>query len=139
VVDASVAVKWVLSGEPYEENAVRVKADQVSGIAELCAPSFMVQEVTNAMWRAIKLRRITQESAQKALKTLDDLQVNLYEFNWTEASEELTIASKLDLAIYDASYLFLSEKMNAKVITADDKMYQKANGHFRVLHLKYYV
>jgi hypothetical protein len=35
VVDASVAVKWVLSGEPYEENAVRVKADQVSGIAEL--------------------------------------------------------------------------------------------------------
>jgi len=28
----------------------------------------MVKEVTNALWKAIKLRRITQEDAKEALK-----------------------------------------------------------------------
>ena len=139
MLDASVATKWVLSGEPYEDQAVKVKADQVDGISELCAPSFMVQEVTNAIWRALKLKRITREIAKKALESLDDLQINFYELNWTDASEELSIASKIDLTIYDSSYLYLSEKTKAAVITADDKMYQKTKDHFRMLHLKDYI
>ncbi len=48
VIDASVIIKWVLFGEPYEENVSRLKEDHLSGIAETCAPSFAVQEVTNA-------------------------------------------------------------------------------------------
>jgi predicted nucleic acid-binding protein len=132
-------VKWLLPGEPYDENADRLRQDVLSAKAKMCAPSFMVQEVTNALWKAIKLRRITKADAQDALKSSDDLQINLYEFNWTEASDELAIANKLDLAVYDAAYLFLSEKMKAKLITADDKLYQKAKGQFRVLHLKDYV
>lgn len=139
VLDASVATKWVLSGEPYEGQAVKVKADQADGILELCAPSFMVQEVTNAVWRALKLKRVTQEIAKEALKSLDDLQINFYELKWTDASEELSIANKIDLTIYDSSYLYLSEKTKAPVITADDKMYQKAKDYFRMLHLKDYV
>jgi predicted nucleic acid-binding protein len=129
----------VLSGEPYEEKAVKVKSDQAEGISELCAPSFMIQEVTNAVWRALKLKRIIQETAKKALKSLDDLQINFIELNWSNASEELSIANKIDLTIYDSSYLYLSEKTKASVITADDKMYQKAKDHFRMLHLKDYI
>ena len=139
VLDACVVLKWLLPDEPYKEKADKLKQDIMSEEAKMCAPSFMVQEVTNALWKAIKLRRITQEDAKEALKNSDDLQINFYEVNWAEASDELSIASKMDLAVYDAAYLFLSEKMNAKLITSDDKMYQKAKGHFRVLHLKDYV
>lgn len=138
-MDASVAVKWVLSGEPNEKNAARLKDDHLSGIAEMCAPTLMVHEVANAVWKAIKLKRILREDAQEALKTFDDLQITLYELNWTEVSRELAIANKLDLTIYDTSYLFLSDKIKAQIITADDKLYEKAKGHFRVLHLKDYV
>jgi predicted nucleic acid-binding protein len=103
------------------------------------APSFMTQEVANALWAAIKLGRMTQEDAQKALLSSDELQINLYDFNWMEASGELALACQLDLTVYDAAYLFLSEKLNAQLITADDKMYKKAKGSFKVLHLKDYV
>ena len=103
------------------------------------APSFMVQEVANSLWKAIKLGRITQEDAKEALKIQMTYNINFYEFNWAEVSDELAIAIKMDLTVYDAAYLFLSEKMNAQLITADDKMYQKAKGHFKVLHLKDYV
>jgi predicted nucleic acid-binding protein len=139
VIDASVVVKWVLSGEPYEEKADAVQAHQVSGNAELWAPSFLVQEVTNAIWRAIKLKRITQEIAEKSLKSLDGIQITFCDFSWTEACDVLKIATNLDLTVYDAAYLFLSEKINSPIITADDKMYQKAKGQFRVVHLKDYT
>lgn len=139
MVDASVAVKWVLSGEAYEENATKFKDNQLSENAEMFAPSLMIHEVANSLWKAIKLKRITQEDAFRAMKDLGDLQINLQEQYWTEVSREFAIAIKLDITTYDAAYLALSEKMNAPVITADDKLYEKAKGHFKVLHLRDYV
>ena len=139
MVDASVAVKWVLSGEAYEENAAKFKDNQLSENAEMFAPSLMIHEVANSLWKAIKLKRITQEDAFRAMKDLGDLQINLQEQYWTEVSREFAIAIKLDITTYDAAYLALSEKMNAPVITADDKLYEKAKGHFKVLHLRDYV
>ncbi len=139
VVDASVVFKWVLPGEPYEESALTIKKNYLSGIISICAPSLMVHEVGNSLWKAIKRKRMTQDDAYEALKTLDDLKINLHQLNWSEISTVLTIATKIDLTIYDASYLFLSQKMQAEVITADDTMYQKAKSTFHMLHLKDYL
>ncbi len=138
-MDASVAAKWVLSGEPFEENAIKLKEDHLSGIAEICSPSLIVLEVANALWKAIKLSRILEEDAHEALSVLDNLGISLHELNWTEVSQGLNMASKLNLTIYDASYIFLSEKMKAQLITADDKLFEKAKKHFRVLHIKDYL
>ena len=138
MVDASVVAKWVLPGEPYQENAVKLKEDHVSGTAELCAPAFIAQEVGNAFWRAVKLRRLSKEDAQEALKALNDMKIELHELNWTEASQGLNIACTLDLAIYDAAYLFLTNKTKARLITADNKLYETAKRNFEVLHLKDY-
>ena len=70
---------------------------------------------------------------------MDDLQLNLIEQSWTEVSAELTIVLNLGLTLCDAACLSMPEKLNAVVITADDKLYEKAKGHFRVLHLRNYV
>jgi predicted nucleic acid-binding protein len=85
----------VLPDDPHEKSALRVKKNHLSGIAHLCAPSFMVNEVTNSLWKAIKQGRITQEDAHEALKTVDNLGISLYELNWSEISTVLTMASKL--------------------------------------------
>ena len=131
-------MKWVLPLEPHRENAAKLKEDFLSGIAELCAPSFMVQEVTNALWKAVKLKRTFQEDAKDALETLNDLQIEFLELDWPQASQALTIACKLDLAIYDAAYLFLAEETGSRLITADNKLYEKAKGQFELLHIKDY-
>jgi predicted nucleic acid-binding protein len=138
VVDASIVVKWVLPGEPYEENSVKLKEDYLSGIINLSAPSFLVQEVANSVWKAITRGRIIQADAHEALKVLQGMCIDLHELNWVEISEALDIASKLNLPIYDASYLLLSEKLKTQVVTADDQMYQKAKVSFKVLHIKNY-
>lgn len=105
----------------------------------MCAPSFLIQEVANALSDAIKRGRMTDIDAEKALKNSNNLQINLYDFNWTEAADEFAIARQLNLTVYDSAYLLLSERMNARLITADDKMYQKAKGKFQILLLKDYL
>jgi len=131
--------KWVLSGEPFEKNAVRLKDDVLSGVAEICAPSLIVLEVANALWKAMKLGRILEEDALEALKTLDDFHITLHELNWAEVSSGLSLARMLDLTIYDASYLFLSDKLKAQIITADDELFDKAKEQFRLVHIKDYM
>jgi predicted nucleic acid-binding protein len=138
VVDASVVVKWVIPGEPYAVSALKLKRDHLSGIAHLFAPSFMLHEVANSLWKAVRQGRITQKDACEALETLDNLNVSFHELNWSDISKVLNIAIKTNLTVYDAAYLYVSEKMNAQVITADDTMYQKGKEQFQVLHLKDY-
>jgi predicted nucleic acid-binding protein len=127
-----------LSGEPYEENSARLKKDYLSGIITLSAPSIVVQEVANSLWKAMTRGRILQEDALEALRILQGMRIDLHEFNWIEISEAVNIAGKLNLAVYDASYLFLSEKLKIEVVTADDQLYQKARDHFKALHIKDY-
>ncbi len=139
MLDASVALKWVLPGEPYEEKANMVRDDLLVGTSRMCAPSLMMHEVANSLWKATKQRRLLPTDAHEALKNLNDAQIQLFELNSAEIYSELIIANKLDIACYDAAYLALSEKMKAQVITADDKLYEKSKNRFRVLHLRDYV
>jgi predicted nucleic acid-binding protein len=138
VVDASVVAKWVLPGEPYQENSVKLKADYVSGAVELCAPAFLVEEVANSLWRAVKLGRLAEEDALEALIALGDMKIVLEDVDWEQAGQALEIACKLKLAVYDACYVFLAKKMKAQLVTADDRLYESANREFRVLHIKDY-
>jgi predicted nucleic acid-binding protein len=131
-------VKWVLSGEPYEENSVRLKKDYLEGSINLIAPSLLAQEVANSLWKAQKQGRVLQDDAQEALQNLQGMRIKLHEFNWTEISEALNIAYKLNLAIYDSTYLLLSDKWKTQMVTADDQLYEKAKKEFQLLHIKNY-
>jgi predicted nucleic acid-binding protein len=138
VVDASVVAKWVLPGEPNQENALKLKNDHVFGQVELNAPAFIVEEVANALWRATKLKRLSQGDAKEALNALNDMKIILYESDWAMAAQSLAIACKYNIALYDASYLFLTEKIKAQLVTADNKLYETAKDHFELLNLKDY-
>lgn len=138
-MDASVVVKWVLQGEPYQESSTKLKNDCVSGTVLLSAPAFITQEVGNALWRAVKLERITEEDAQVALEALNDVRIERHEIDWIQVSQGFSIACKLDIAVYDAAYLFLSDKLKAILVTADNKLCEKSKKQFRILHIKDYV
>ena len=137
-MDASVVAKWVLPVEMYQENALKLRNDNTSGRAELFAPTILSVEVANAFWRAVKLKRLSEEDAQEALTTLGDTKIALCELDWSQISKVLKIACMLDSAIYDAAYLFLSDKIDAQLVTSDTKLYEKAKENFNVLHIRDY-
>lgn len=139
IVDASVALKWVLPDEAYQNFSDKLKHDFLNGEVQLFAPSFITLETANALWIAVKQRRIQQADAQDALQFLQNTQLRLYELNWLDVSQCLAIAHKIDIAIYDAAYLFLGDKMGAQLITADNKLFEKSKEHFEVTHIKDYL
>lgn len=138
VVDASVVAKWILPGEPYEENAVRLKEDSVEGLAELHSPNLITYEVGNILWRASETKRIAHEDAKEALKVLASIKITLYDLRWHDVAEGFSIASALNLTIYDAAYILLSNKLKAPLITADDQLCERAKAASRLIHVEDY-
>jgi predicted nucleic acid-binding protein len=120
-------LKWILADETYQENSTRLKETFLTGTIQVFAPSFIVQETANALWLAVKQKRIQQTDAQAALDSLQDAELNLHKLSWTESSH-----------VYDAAYLFLSNEIDAQLITADNRLYEKSKGQFNVIHLKDY-
>lgn len=133
-----MVAKWMLPGEPYQQEAIRLKDDHVSGVAELSAPSFMIEEVANTVWKATKLDKISVKNGQKALTALNGLNIELHQLDWAEMSEGLSIACDLNLTMYDLSYLLLADKMDVPVVTADQQLCHRARKRFTILPVKDY-
>jgi predicted nucleic acid-binding protein len=108
-------------------------------VTVLFAPTFLPLEITNALWRAVKLKRLSQNDAHFSLKKLNALGINHHSIDWTESSEVLDIAHQFDVAVYDAAYVYLSDKLKAPLITSDKKLIQKVKPNFEVIDLKEYV
>ncbi len=98
----------------------------------------MTTEVANAFWIAVKMHRFLEVDARSSLEALGDMNLSLIELSWAQISQVLKIACKVDLTVYDASYLFLADQMDAQFVTADDKLYKKAKEAYNVLHIKDY-
>jgi predicted nucleic acid-binding protein len=119
VVDASVAVKWVLA-EPNADAASALRAD------ELIAPALWLVEAANVLWRR---SRNGELNAGEALELLLELQ------NAPVAS--LAIEPYLDFAlslamehghpVYDCLYLAVAIRHQTHVVTADRRFAAIAN------------
>ena len=130
--------KWVLPGEPYQVNAVKLKDDYVSGAVDLSSLFLAVEEVANAFLRAVKLGRISMADAEGALEALGDLGVELHQPSWSRVAQVLGVARDLGLTVYDASYVYFAEGVKATLITADDTLYESAGKRCSVLHIRDY-
>jgi predicted nucleic acid-binding protein len=116
VVDAGVAAKWVLP----EANADRAAAlrEEPGG---LLAPTLIVAEVGNAVWKRARRGEVTPAEAIAAIGIVRSLVTELV------AMEELDhrameIALRLDHPIYDCFYLALAEHARTAIISADTKL-----------------
>lgn len=120
VVDASVAVKWLLP-EPDSPQAEQLLA----GGARLVAPDLLPIEVANVLWRK---RRAAQLSDNEAAAMQDDLPQffeRLYPVG-PLAARALAISFALDHPVYGCVYLALAEREGCPLVTADARFLAKA-------------
>jgi predicted nucleic acid-binding protein len=116
VVDASVAVKWVIP-EPDSERAAAIRtADD-----DLIAPSLAYAEIGSAIWRAVVRGDIAAAEARR------DLKVAISHYRRIVPLPELAdgaleLATRLRHPIYDCFYLALAERERCALITADARL-----------------
>jgi predicted nucleic acid-binding protein len=116
VVDASVAVKWV-AYEPNSPAAVAVReADN-----HLIAPSLVIAEIGNALWKKALRREMARNEAVAAFR----LAVSHFaEFVPLDDFREkaLELAIELRHPIYDCFYITLAERERCALVTADARL-----------------
>ncbi len=114
VVDANVAVKWVVD-EP-DSGPARSLAD-----ARLEAPDLLLVECANILWKKAGIGDLTRKEAAARLGVLLHAPVTL-----TASRELLDAALELALEwrhpVYDCLYVALAIRRNLPLVTADRRL-----------------
>lgn len=113
VVDASVAVKWLVA----EDDSEAARELAASG-EDLHAPRLMACEVANALWRKARLGEIERGDAGAMLAAVQDMPVR-WGADEAVCADAVRIALALDRPVYDCVYLALAHRIGAAVVTAD--------------------
>ena len=117
VLDASVALAWLLPGERTE--AVDALADQL-GITTPAVPAIWPLEVANALLTARRRERITDRDVDRMLELLFALPVEVDAPAAGEPLERvLAVARRCVLTTYDAAYIELAQRRGWPLATID--------------------
>lgn len=115
VIDASVALKWVLA-EPGQD-AADALLDQ-----DLIAPSLWLLEAANALWRRNLRGELSAGEAEERLSELFNAPVTSIPIE-DDLTMAATLAQRLGHPVYDCLYLALAIREQTQVVTADRRFW----------------
>ena len=133
VIDASVAVKWVIEEEGTAQAlALRGRA--------LVAPDLLIAECANILWKKVRRRELSEREAAFAAGLLVRADIELVAMRpYLETAVRIAVA--LGHPAYDCIYIALAENEGLRFVTADMSLVRKvgrrASGRYagRVLGL----
>jgi len=130
VVDASLAVKWLVLESDSEEAYALARSWAQAGTRPV-APFLMPVEVANALHRRVIRGEVSPEDAGPLLEGLLSSGIELLEQPRIHSSA-LALARTLGQdAVYDAHYLALAEALDSELWTADRRFHLATSDHFR--------
>lgn len=115
VVDASVAVKWLV----VEEGAEIAKELAVDG-HDLHAPRLMASEVASSLWRKARMGELERNSVGALLAQVPNMPVR-WGADETLSADAVRLALALNHPVYDCIYLALAQRIGAVLVTADSR------------------
>lgn len=114
VIDASYVMSWLFPDENTETDKPERRL----------APDLLPYEVTNALRSAVASKRISSELAAGLLKEFEEWNI---EYCKVDYQQVLQSALTHKLSVYDASYLYLAQKLSCPLLTWDKKLKQLSN------------
>jgi predicted nucleic acid-binding protein len=124
VVDASVAIKWLVD-EPLSERAAKLLKDDLP----LAAPELIYAEAANALWAIARRGQISAADVREALDLLADVPLTVPSSMRQLMAAAARLANDLDHPVYDCLYLALALQEQRPVITADRRFCDVVQAH----------
>jgi predicted nucleic acid-binding protein len=121
VVDASVAVKWLLR-EEHSDRARELRDDAVEGRVRILVPPLFRGEVLNALYQQERRGNVSREGVDDALDRFAAAPFNTLQPEGLLTSA-LVLARQFSLgATYDAQYLAVAEALEVDLWSADEAL-----------------
>ncbi|MGQ0581334.1 MAG: type II toxin-antitoxin system VapC family toxin [Reyranella sp.] len=118
VIDASIALKWVIEEEGTAEALALRRHDR------LMAPELLVAECANVLWRKFARKELSKTEALLAARLLEGAEIELLPTrSLLEAATRIAI--DLDHPAYDCLYLVLAIENDCRFVTADERFVRK--------------
>lgn len=115
VIDASVAVKWVIS-EDGGEDAVRLRSTFI-----FIAPELLLPECANILWKKVQRKELEPNEAALAIALIERSGISFQSMQGL--SETATrLAIELGHPAYDCIYLALALRQKLRFVTADKRL-----------------
>lgn len=120
VVDASVALKWVLP-EPDAAKAIVLRDEFRSGIHQFLAHETFAVEVAHALTRAERRGILRPPQALHRLRNILSTVQRLHR-SLPLLSRAVELSSLHRIGVYDCLYIALAEREQCALVTADSRL-----------------
>jgi predicted nucleic acid-binding protein len=121
VVDASVAIKWVVD-EQFSE-----QADALLAGTTLCAPAHWQAEATNGIWGYVRRGRMLAVDAKVRAAAMINAPVEPVPLA-ALLDRAFDLALTLRLPVYDTLYVALARTRAIPLVSDDQKLLQRMKG-----------
>ena len=129
VVDASLALKWVLD-EVDSASALALLRLWARQRLRALAPGLFACEIANALYQRVRRGQLTHDEALQSLRALIG-QVVLIDAEPALTARALTLATLLQRpTTYDTQYAALAERENCELWTADERFWNATRSRF---------
>lgn len=118
VIDASVAVKWVV------EESGTAEALAVRSWYRLIAPDLLAAECANILRKKVQRKELLLNEALLAARLLQSAEIELLPSR-SHMEEATRMAVDLDHPVYDCLYLALAAEQQCPFVTADERLVKK--------------
>lgn len=115
VVDASVAIKWVVA-EQWNDDAVRLLGAATTRLA----PDLILLETANALVKRLRRKELTAGEVVSAHTSISDL-VIVHPTSHLSTTT-LSFAMEHQISVYDATYVALALEEGCRLVTADRRL-----------------
>lgn len=134
VVDASLAVKWLIKEEGTDKALAILRAWHEEEVT-LVAPHLLPFEVANALHRKVFRGQLSVGDSIRLITQLIGSRLELHQVAGLHA-RALELASELQQgAVYDAHYLALAEEFSCELWTADQRFHRAVSD--RLSHVRW--
>ena len=124
VIDASIAIKWVVKGEPFRDKARQLLRDALLKGITLIGPPLLEYEVESVLQRRLCLRRATIAAVDASLAAFYALGIRVVTHP-DMVHRARKIARQFNQErIYDSLYAALAELRGCEFWTADKAFYE---------------
>lgn len=123
VIDASVVMNYFIA-DAYTAH-VEALFDKLTDQDRLIVPEFCLAECANVLWKHVRFHGLPLTEAEYLIKDLQGLPLLRFPIKKLIASA-FRLGVTHQIAIYDAIYIALADRLRAPLITVDHKQAQAA-------------
>lgn len=117
VIDASVVIKWFVP-EVHSEAARQL----LDGPGPFLAPDLLFAETANVVWKKVRRGELTAADGRRLVKDVGDVAIEGVPCR-ALAMDAYALAMATGRTVYDAMYVALAVRLNTKLMTADDRLW----------------